>query len=155
MHRFNGSYNTIIDKRRSSVGILEQKIWTKSKELVSERSKEYRIKESYRWIESLISIDKVFNEEQVIVTIGDRESDIYDLFLVDRKRNSHLLVRAAQDRLINHEDKKLFKGLDNLEVKGNLEVDISRKKGVSSRKAKLNIKYIGEIKEPKNHKKYT
>lgn len=138
------------------VGILEQKIWTRSKELVSERSKKnIEDKESYRWIESLISIDnKFFNEEQVIVTIGDRESDIYDLFLVDRKRNSHLLVRAAQDRLINHEDKKLFKGLDNLEVKGNLEVDISRKKGVSSSKAKLNIKYDKfEIKEPKNHKK--
>jgi hypothetical protein len=39
------------------------------------------------------------------VSVGDREADVYDLFLVARPAGVDLLVRAAQDRKADHVEK--------------------------------------------------
>lgn len=57
-------------------------------------------KESYRWLQSLEHAQSVSGDTQV-VTVCDREADMYDLFELSVREKSPVLVRACSDRGIN------------------------------------------------------
>lgn len=57
-------------------------------------------KESYRWLENLKQSTELLQEPNRCVHIGDRESDIYELFCIAKELNTHFLVRTCVDRLI-------------------------------------------------------
>lgn len=142
------------------VGIIAQKVWARDNELrgkASERSsKPIEEKESFRWLETLRDTERMFSNSQIQVMIGDRESDIYELFEIPRIKNSHFLVRGTQNRLIEHIDKKLFTALENADAKGYVNLDVGRKNGQEARTAELVVKYESiRIKAPKNSKKKT
>jgi hypothetical protein len=61
-------------------------------------------KESYRWIESLERTRAITGDTQV-VTICDREADMYDLFEQGDRLKSPVLVRANVDRAINRKSR--------------------------------------------------
>lgn len=68
-----------------------------------------------------------------------------------RRKNSHFLIRASQNRLLKNIDKKLFTVLEKADDKGNVVIEVGRKKGQDSRLANLTVKYEKfSIKEPKN-----
>ncbi len=59
-------------------------------------------KESIRWLDSMRQTAARFEQENKrVVTIADREADIYDLFLLADRLKTNLLVRASQNRKIN------------------------------------------------------
>lgn len=51
-------------------------------------------KESKRWLTGLISTELAIPSDTTVVTITDREGDIYELFALEREANSELLIRA-------------------------------------------------------------
>jgi hypothetical protein len=55
-------------------------------------------KESVRWLRSLEVTERLVVNRTRVVTVGDREADIYELFSLARSRGSEFLIRAAQDR---------------------------------------------------------
>ena len=63
-------------------------------------------KESRRWLAAAETAGEVLAEAAMITVIEDREGDIYDQF-ARRPDNVHLLVRAAQNRSLEG-DEKLF-----------------------------------------------
>jgi hypothetical protein len=56
-------------------------------------------KESIRWLENLRQSTELLNNPDRCVHIGDRESDIYELFCLARQVGAHFLVRTCVDRL--------------------------------------------------------
>ena len=52
-------------------------------------------KESYRWLENMIQSTKQLNDPQRCVHVGDRESDIYELFCTAKQLKTHFLVRIC------------------------------------------------------------
>lgn len=127
------------------VGILKQDVWGrdiddkgKTKE---RRDKPIEEKESYRWLDSIKETEEMFEDKQIQVSIADRESDIYELFAMKRKINSHFLIRAGQNRILDKKNGKLFETMNNSDTKEIIEIDVDRKKGQSSRIARLCIKY--------------
>lgn len=80
-------------------------------------------KESYRWIASLRQATELLESPQRCVHIGDRESDIYELFCAARDVGTSFLVRTCVDRLaeegnttIEQQMKKAKRGNHSLEV---------------------------------------
>ncbi len=63
-------------------------------------------KESRRWLAAAETAGEVLAEAAMITVVEDREGDIYDQF-ARRPDNVHLLVRAAQNRSLEG-DEKLF-----------------------------------------------
>ena len=57
-------------------------------------------KESHRWLEGAIMSGYVLEEAATITVVGDRESDIFDLF-ARRPDNVQLLCRSSADRLLS------------------------------------------------------
>ena len=51
-------------------------------------SNSIRDKESKRWLTGLISAELAIPSTTTVVTITDREGDIYDLFALERESNS-------------------------------------------------------------------
>ena len=56
-------------------------------------------KESRRWLHGTEVAGDCLADAEMITMVGDRESDIYDLF-ARRPVNTHLLCRSAQDRTL-------------------------------------------------------
>jgi len=93
------------------IGIIDQKIFSRPerpKLKKGEINKLYRnsipieAKESKKWLECLMSTKESFsNSNTRVITIGDREADIYELFELAKSQNSELLVRGSQNRRIN------------------------------------------------------
>jgi len=55
-------------------------------------------KESIRWLENLEQSTQLVNPDRCI-HIGDRESDIYELFCLAEEKHTHFVVRTCVDRL--------------------------------------------------------
>ena len=56
-------------------------------------------KESIRWLENLRRTTELFGDPGRCIHIGDRESDIYELFCLAQELGTHFLVRTCVDRL--------------------------------------------------------
>lgn len=82
------------------LGILEQQIWTRAVEQKKNQKTQKSIfnKESKRWLTNLVSAELAIPSTTTVVTVTDREGDIYDLFALDREPNSELLIRAKHMR---------------------------------------------------------
>lgn len=91
-------------------------------------------KESYRWIKSCELSKARIPEATMMTIIGDRESDIYEEFVVVPDRRTYLLVRSRSDR--NLSDKgKLYNRLDSINPQG------SSTKKRKARSAQMDISF--------------
>jgi hypothetical protein len=82
-------------------------------------------KESYRWIKTAQAGKKVLQKASEVTIVADRESDIYDLWSRIPDKQTHLLIRASQDRTIETEgEKRLFHVMDELAVAGYYELPV-------------------------------
>jgi hypothetical protein len=56
-------------------------------------------KESFRWLENLRQAAALLAPADRCAHIGDRESDIYELFCAAQQAQTHFLFRTCVDRL--------------------------------------------------------
>ncbi len=56
-------------------------------------------KESVRWLENLRQSIALLGQPERYVHVGDRESDIYELYCLARELGAHFVVRTVVDRL--------------------------------------------------------
>ncbi len=139
------------------LGLLEEKTWVREKARkgkgVKERSRKIREKESYRWLESLENSQNRIPPEISVITIADREADIYELFAHPRRRGSHLLIRAAQNRRLKKasgETVKLFEALRSVLTCGQKTLELQRTPRRKARLATLTVRFTTlELQPPK------
>ena len=103
-------------------------------------------KESYRWLETVHKSRACLHKASQLTVIGDRESDIYELF-ADRPDNTHLLVRSHPDRLTANR-KKLSACLAQSPWQGHKTVTVSANEHRSARLAVLQLRYTQVILPP-------
>lgn len=94
-------------------------------------------KESYRWLrvfEQLAEVAPRLGSTEV-VCVGDRESDLFELFDLRRRRggNVHLLVRANYNRRLQDEDLKLFDHMAAQPVGAHVELEIPRQRATKGK----------------------
>jgi hypothetical protein len=138
-------------------GLIHQKVWTrdpKTKGKKHQRRKlETKDKESQRWLDTLQASQEAIPEGVKVITVADREADIYDLFAMPRREGVHLLIRLSYNRRVEHEARYLWDAIRKSEVIGELEVQVGRKGDQPSRYASLSIKIAHlPIKAPRNRK---
>jgi hypothetical protein len=153
------------------LGLLSQKIVARKNTRAGEKpgvSDRLPIeeKESYRWLEALKDTKDVAGNSRV-VTVCDREADIYDFFKLGKEMETPVLVRASTDRPINRKSRyaekdvvKLWAHVRKLEPAGTYEVDIPRKSKSKhspereARTAKVTVRYgTFRLNPPRNHPK--
>jgi len=101
------------------LGLLDQKIFSrKLRKKNNNKTKPHdslsiEDKESYRWLESLENTKEVTGGIR-IVTVCDREADLYDFFKRSYQIDAPVLVRANADRTINRKSCYAEKDIEKL-----------------------------------------
>jgi len=131
----------ILNDNGLPVGVGNQKIFS----TVKKKSK----KNSCKWIEALEQTVAQFpDQRENIITICDREADMYDLFIKAHQLNTQLLVRACQNRKVNKSStyskktgEKFWSLLENKKPQGEIVIEVPRRKNQQPRKAVCTIKF--------------
>jgi hypothetical protein len=61
------------------LGILHQKMWARQGRKTKQRRRPIEEKESVRWLESQKRSEELLSEKTRVITVADREADIYEL----------------------------------------------------------------------------
>jgi len=103
-------------------------------------------KESYRWLRTIEDLQQIapWVAETELIAVGDRESDLFELFDYRRRKasNIHLLVRARYNRCLEEGPRKLFAHLEALPVMGEAHIAVPRqreKKGKPSKPGRISL----------------
>jgi len=97
-------------------------------------------KESVRWLENMRQSTALTSNPRDGVHIGDRESDIYELFCVADELGTNFLVRTCVDRLVEDGECTIAAEMKKAPVKGRHRIEARNKLG-ESYEAELEIKY--------------
>jgi hypothetical protein len=130
------------------LGLTAIKFWTRSKfkgcNALKRKINPTRVpieeKESYRWLENLRQSTTLLGEPGRCVHVGDRESDIYELFCEAHDLGTHFLVRTCVDRLAGDGEHTIAEEMAQVKVKGLHRVELRDSKGRPD-EALLEIRY--------------
>jgi hypothetical protein len=119
------------------LGLAAVKFWTRKKfrgtAALKKKINPTRVpieqKESFRWLENLRQSTALFGDPDRCVHIGDRESDIYELFCLAQELGTHFLVRSCVDRLAGDGRSKVSDAMDEVAVQGLHQVEVRNSKG--------------------------
>lgn len=99
-------------------------------------------KESYRWIQALEQTIELTPDGVDVVTVCDREADIYEMFALGQEKKAHLLVRACTNRaLVDRKAKTLWSKVERQTIAGYLTVHIPSNQKRSARKATVSLRF--------------
>lgn len=84
------------------VGVLDQHLWVRPPQQMGKAKRRSQRpieeKESYRWIQGLEGAQRQLEGTCRVVSIADRESDIFELLATPRPAHSEWLIRACHNR---------------------------------------------------------
>jgi Transposase DNA-binding len=130
------------------LGLAAVKFWTRKKfkgtAALKKRINPTRIpiekKESVRWLENMKQSTELLGDPGRCLHIGDRESDIYELFCAAKEVGTHFLVRTCVDRLAGDGGHTVANEMDEVAVKGLHRIEVRDRDGDPDQ-AILEIRY--------------
>jgi hypothetical protein len=130
------------------LGLTAIKFWSRDKfygcNQLKKRINPTRIpieeKESYRWLDNVRQSAALLAQPQRCVHIGDRESDIYELFCTAQAIGTHFLLRTCVDRLAGDGKHTIAAEMAEVRVQGLHRIQVRDRKGNPS-EAVLEIRY--------------
>jgi hypothetical protein len=85
------------------LGLLDQQTWTRGPQLLGQGGRRHKVpleqRESYRWTETQAAINERLPAETTVITVADREADIFEFLAAERPAHAHVLIRANGARL--------------------------------------------------------
>ena len=145
------------------LGLAAVKFWTRKKfkgtnalkKTVNPTRIPIEQKESVRWLENMTQSTQLLGEPSRCVHIGDRESDIFELFCAAEEAKTHFLVRTCVDRLAGHGDTTICKEMEGEPIRGDHEVEVRDEHGrVSTAKVHLRFRRMTVHPPIGKHRRY-
>ncbi|NEQ87497.1 MAG: IS4 family transposase, partial [Moorea sp. SIO2I5] len=85
-------------------GVLHQQVWARDIAELGKKHQRHKKpiseKESQRWLTALDASQSLIRDQITVVTVADREADIYELFMLPRRPSSEFLIRAMHNRTV-------------------------------------------------------
>jgi hypothetical protein len=143
------------------LGVLHQKVWAREKNRRTsghaDRKRAIEQKESHRWLESLELTQQWIPQDKKVVTVADREADIYELLALPRREGSEFLIRACHPRGVKQtttdiEIESLQEVIEKTAACGELTLELQRTPKRKPRKATLTVRVSSlELQAPQQH----
>jgi len=139
------------------LGLIDQSLWVRpeaAKQMSAEQRRRLPIeeKESYKWLSALTHTVKRMPDGPRLVTIGDSEADIFELFAHAQLLETDLLVRAGQNRSVcEPEIGLLWDTLKAQPVQGRIEVSVPARNQQPARVARLTVRFTSVKLPPPQH----
>jgi hypothetical protein len=147
-----------ITPERVPLGLLAQQVWARDAATFALKAdpKQRPIdqKESQKWLTSLAAVVDLHQAcpDTHIVSVGDAEADVYDLFIAPRPSGVDLLVRAGQNRRVAQQEKVLWAAVESAPVVAEREVRVPRRDGHAARTATLTVQWQAVTLRPPKHR---
>jgi len=150
------------NREGTPLGLLDVQCWARDGADFGKKKRRHSVpieeKESYKWLVSFRKVAEAQKQcpQSMVVSVGDREADIYELFELALKDPSgpRLLVRAEQDRLLAEGQGQLWERMAEQEVSGIQRIQVPRGNNGPARVAELEVRFAEVIlKSPKNKKR--
>jgi hypothetical protein len=130
------------------LGLAAVKFWTRKKfkgtAALKKKINPTRVpieqKESIRWLDNVRQSTELLGDPGRCVHVGDRESDIYELFCAAREAGTHFVIRTCVDRLAGDGDHTIADEMDAVTVKGRHRIDVRDNNGDPD-EAVLEVRY--------------
>jgi hypothetical protein len=144
------------------LGLLDVQCWAREGADFGKKKRRHSLpieqKESFKWLVSFRKIAQVQKQcpETMLVSVGDREADVYQLFelALSDPLGPKLLIRAEQDRLLAEDQGHLWEKMAEQEVAGIQEIQVPRQKNRPARVARLEVRFAQvTLQSPKNEKR--
>ena len=145
------------------LGLIDIQCWARDPEDRGKRERRYELpieqKESAKWLVSYRAATRLQAEcpGTTVVSVGDREADVYELFVEARARGgqAQVLVRATRERKLEAEEeeeesRQLWAYVRGQPVAGEVELKVPRRGSCAARTAVLEMRYASvELKAPR------
>lgn len=131
-----------------SLGLVHQHIWARTHD--KRPDDEHKLlpledKESFKWVQGLRALNQLASEcpATTLVSITDREGDLYHMFVHPRAPNVELLIRGTHNRATRSEDEKgyVFQELRSAPVALEMAVHVYKQDKRPARSAHLSIHF--------------
>jgi hypothetical protein len=130
----------VITREGLPLGLAAIKFWNRDKfhgaNALKRRINPTRVpiekKESIRWLENLRQATELLGDPKRCVHIGDRESDIYELFCLAQELNTQFLVRTCVDRLAGEGTTTVVAEMKGSDLRGLHSLQVRNKHGEAS-----------------------
>jgi hypothetical protein len=125
------------------LGVLEQQIWARPEpEKPAKRAKQRPItdKESHKWLTALRETVSLTPSEIRLVSVADREADIFEFLAEADELDAEYVIRAAQDRRLAGEVGLLWAHMAKQQVVGTVTVEVAAHAGRAARQAELCVR---------------
>lgn len=132
---------------RVPLGVLAQEVWARDAatyaHLPDHKDRAIADKESHKWLTSLDAARqaRAACPDTQIISVGDREADVYDLFMAERPAGVELLVRAAQDRCVAENERRLRAAVAARPISAEVIVAVPRRAEQPARQAHLSLRW--------------
>jgi hypothetical protein len=144
---------------RVPLGLIAQAVWARDPEAVGQRvtrrQRPIAAKESRKWLDSLAAVKEARHEcpQTHWVSVGDREADVYDLLVMERAAGVDLLIRAAWDRRVEHEERYLWATILAQPEAEIYTVHVPRRPAQPARLAMLTLRFGAVALRPPRHRR--
>lgn len=147
-----------VNEKGVPLGIIQQQTWTRADEEYGKKEERHKKptaeKESQKWLDGEKATLELLENVPKVVTIADREADIYDFFAQPREEGQEFIIRAVQNRRVADGTQQLNQALVEQEPVATIEIKIGRRHGEAPRIATLDVRYREiAIQPPKNRLK--
>lgn len=139
--------NLLITESGLPLGLLSQKLFCNDAPREPHKNRPIQEKKSYRWLQGLAATHNT-NLPHKIITVCDRESDIFEFFIEARNLKQYFLVRSNMDRRLTSEGCKLRESISNEAACGEIEIKITGNSTRKSRIARLKVSFKKVILTP-------
>lgn len=137
------------NREATPLGLLDVQCWARDGADFGKKKRRHRLpieeKESYKWLVSFRKVAEAQKQcpQSMVVSVGDREADIYELFelALSDPSGPKLLIRAEQDRLLAEGQGHLWDKMAHQEVAGIQEIHVPRQKNRPARVAQLEVRF--------------
>lgn len=133
----------IVDaSNRDILGISSIITWCRSQDKVDKRhDRPIEEKESIRWINTALTAKEQLTHANTITIVGDRESDIFEIYDRVPDQHTHLIVRASHDRILADKE-TISERLSRSNVAGKHKIELPAITGKrKKRTANLEVKF--------------
>ena len=144
------------------LGLLDVQLWARDEKEAGKSKLRKKLpieeKESMKWIKSYRSLLKYQSicPETTIVSVGDREADIYELFLeaASRSNSPELLIRSDRGRRRKIDQEYVWDKISLEDVQGTTDIFIPGNGSRKKRIAKMEIRFAKVTLNPPKTKRH-
>jgi len=133
------------------LGLLDAQIWAREEGgggKAQRKTRPIEEKESYKWLTALRRSVENLPEGVQLVSVCDREGDIYEFFELARQLRAQLIVRAAQDRKVEGASARLWATVYAHPIVGTIQIHVPARDDQPARDARLAVRFTRVVLTP-------